>query len=80
VLVQWQVLAAGEPQPLEVVTEQVGDIVIATPENIEVLRKTDKSEAQVWRARQRAAFEEAIGNGFSVRGLNAEYSYVLSRG
>ena len=24
--------------------------------------------------------EEAIGNGFSVRGLNSEYSYVLSRG
>ena len=80
VLVQWQVLAAGEPQPLEVVTEQVGDIVIATPENIEVLRKTDKSEAQVWRARQRTSFEEAMSNGYSVRGLNAEYSYVLSRG
>ena len=30
-------------------------------------------------AELRAAFEEAIGNGFSVRGLNAEYSYVLSR-
>jgi predicted GNAT superfamily acetyltransferase len=80
VLVQWQVLAAGEPQSLKVVTEHVGDVVIATPENIEVLRNTDKSEAQVWRARQRAAFEESIGNGFSVRGLNAEYSYVLSRG
>jgi predicted GNAT superfamily acetyltransferase len=80
VLVRWQVLAAGEPQSLEVVTERDGDVVIATPENIESLRKTDKSEAQVWRAQQRATFEEAIGNGFSVRGLNAEYSYVLSRG
>jgi predicted GNAT superfamily acetyltransferase len=80
VLVRWQVLAAGEPQSLEVVTEQKGDIVITTPEDIESLRKTNKAEAQVWRARQRAAFAEAIGNGFSVRGLNAEYSYVLSRG
>jgi predicted GNAT superfamily acetyltransferase len=80
VLVRWQVLAAGEPQSLEVVTERDGDVVIATPENIESLRKTDKAEAQVWRAKQRATFEEAIGNGFSVRGLNAEYSYVLSRG
>ena len=80
VLVQWQVLAAGEPQSLEVVTEQVGDIVIATPDDIESLRKNNKAESQMWRARQRAAFEEAIGNGFSVRGLNSEYSYVLSRG
>jgi len=55
-------------------------VVIATPENIESLRKTDKADAQVWRARQRAAFEEAIEDGFSVRGLNSEYSYVLSRG
>ena len=80
VLVQWQVLAAGEPQSLEVVTEQVGDVVIATPEDIESLRKNNKAESQAWRARQRAAFEEAICDGFSVRGLNAEYSYVLSRG
>jgi predicted GNAT superfamily acetyltransferase len=80
VLVRWQVLAAGEPQSLEVVTERDGDVVIATPEDIESLRKTDKADAQVWRAGQRAAFEEAIGNGFAVRGLNAEYSYVLSRG
>jgi len=80
VLVQWQVLAASEPQSLEVVTERDGDVVIATPENIESLRKTDKADAQVWRARQRAAFEEAIEDGFSVRGLNSEYSYVLSRG
>jgi predicted GNAT superfamily acetyltransferase len=80
VLVQWQVLAAGEPQSLEVVTEHVGDVVIATPDDIESLRKNNKAESQAWRARQRAAFEEAIGNGFSVRGLNSEYSYVLSRG
>ena len=80
VLVQWQVLAAGVPQSLEVVKEQVGDVVIATPEDIESLRKTNKAEAQVWRARQREAFEEAIEAGYSVRGLNAEFSYVLSRG
>jgi predicted GNAT superfamily acetyltransferase len=80
VLVRWQVSEAGAPQPLEVVTEQDGDVVIETPADIELLRKSNKSEAQLWRTRQRASFEEAMSNGYSVRGLNAEYSYVLSRG
>jgi predicted GNAT superfamily acetyltransferase len=80
VLVRWQVSAKGQPQPLEVVTEQVDDVVIETPGDIEMLRKTDKAQAQMWRARQRASFEEAMSNGYLVRGLNAEYSYVLSRG
>jgi predicted GNAT superfamily acetyltransferase len=80
VLVRWQVMAAGLPQPLKVVTEQAGDVVIDTPADIELLRKSDKAEAQMWRTRQRASFEEAMSNGYSVRGLNAEYSYVLSRG
>ena len=80
VLVRWQVSAAGEPQPLEVVTEHDGDVVIETPADIELLRKSNKAEAQLWRTRQRASFEEAMSNGYSVRGLNAEYSYVLSRG
>jgi predicted GNAT superfamily acetyltransferase len=79
VLVRWQVLATAEPQSHDVVAEREGDIVIATPSDIELIRKTNKAEAQTWRARQRAVFEEAIASGFSVRGLNAEYSYVLSR-
>jgi predicted GNAT superfamily acetyltransferase len=79
VLVRWQVSATGEPQPCEVVAEREGDIVIATPNDIELIRKTNKAEAQTWRASQRATFEEAVSDGYSVRGLNAEYSYVLSR-
>ena len=79
VLGRWQVSATGEPQPCEVVAEREGDIVIATPSDIELIRKTSKAEAQTWRAQQRAAFEESIADGYSVRGLNAEYSYVLSR-
>ena len=79
VLVRWQVLATPEPQSCEVVVEREGDIVIATPNDIEHIRKTSKVEAQTWRSRQRAAFEEAMSDGYSVRGLNAEYSYVLSR-
>ena len=79
VLVRWEVSAITGPQSREVVAEQESDIVIATPNDIELIRKTSKAEAQTWRSRQRAAFEEAIANGYSVRGLNAEYSYVLSR-
>ena len=76
---RWQVLKSGGPQSSEVIAEHEGDIVIATPSDIELIRKTSKAEAQMWRAQQRAAFEEALADGYSVRGLNAEYSYVLSR-
>jgi len=79
VLVRWEVLATAGPQSSEVITEREGDIVITTPSDIELIRKTSKAEAQTLRARQRAAFEEAISDGYAVRGLNAEYSYVLSR-
>jgi predicted GNAT superfamily acetyltransferase len=79
VLVRWQVLESSGPKSSEVIVEHEGDIVIATPSDIELIRKTSKAEAQTWRAHQRAAFEEALADGYSVRGLNAEYSYVLSR-
>jgi predicted GNAT superfamily acetyltransferase len=72
-------LATDEPQSCEVVAEREGDIAIATPNDIEHIRKSNKAEAQTWRARQRAAFEQAMSDGCSVRGLNAEYSYVLGR-
>ena len=80
VLVRWNVLNSKTPQSLGLVDVRDGDVVIATPVDIETLRKVDKQQAQQWRAEQRALFLDAVHDGYQVRGLNAEYSYVLSKG
>jgi len=55
-------------------------VVIATPNDIETLRKVDKQQAQQWRTEQRTLFLDAVQGGYHVRGLNADSSYVLSKG
>lgn len=80
VLVRWNVLNSKTPQSLGLVDVRDGDVVIATPVDIETLRKVDKQQAQQWRAEQRALFLDAVHDGYQVRGLNADYSYVLSKG
>jgi predicted GNAT superfamily acetyltransferase len=80
VLVRWNVLNSKTPQSLGLVDVRDGDVVIATPVDIETLRKVDKQQAQQWRAEQRALFLDAVHDGCQVRGLNADYSYVLSKG
>ena len=80
VLVRWDVIANEEPKSLSLVEPQEEDLVIATPGDIESLRKTDRANAQRWRTEQRAAFESAMSNGYFVRGLSTDFSYVLSKG
>jgi predicted GNAT superfamily acetyltransferase len=80
VLVRWNVFNSKTPQSLGLVDVRDGDVVIATPVDIETLRKVDKQQAQQWRAEQRALFLDAVHDGYQVRGLNADYSYVLSKG
>ena len=80
VLVRWDVIANEEPKSLSLVEPQEEDLVIATPGDIESLRKTDRANAQRWRTEQRAAFESAMSKGYLVRGLSADFSYVLSKG
>jgi predicted GNAT superfamily acetyltransferase len=80
VLVRWEVLGSQMPQAQGLVEALDGDVVIATPNDIESLRKSDKQQAQQWRAKQRTLFLDAVRGGYQVRGLNADYSYVLSKG
>jgi predicted GNAT superfamily acetyltransferase len=80
VLVRWDVLGSQVPQSLDLVDVRNGDVVIATPSDIETLRKVDKQHAQLWRTEQRTLFIDAVQDGFRVRGLDSDYSYVLSKG
>lgn len=79
VLVRWDVNAHEEPQSLSPVKPQENDLVVATPGDIEGLRKSNRASAQQWRTEQREAFESAIRSGYFVRGLSSDFSYVLSK-
>ena len=78
VLVRWDVTTSEEPRRASfVAADQDGDLVIATPSDIEALRVRDREESARWRATQRAAFLHAQSRGAVVIGLNEEYEYVL---
>lgn len=54
--------------------------VIATPDDIVSLRRSDPAAALEWRLRVREQFLEALGAGLVVVGLDSEGSYVLAEG
>jgi predicted GNAT superfamily acetyltransferase len=76
-LVRWNVEGAGNPPTSSFVTLKTSDGRIATPEDIEVLRKTDSGAAANWRSEQRAAFDQARQDNLTIIGLAEDYSYVL---
>jgi predicted GNAT superfamily acetyltransferase len=53
------------------------DLIIPTPSDIVVVRKTDRDAATRLRLEQRASFESAFANSFSVQGLTTDGSFVL---
>ena len=57
-----------------------GAQVIATPDDIVSLRKSDPAAALEWRLRVREQFLDALGDGLVVVGLDSEGSYVLAEG
>lgn len=77
-LVRWNVAGRDAPAPADFVEAKSNDVLVDTPADIELLRKTDTAHAANWRERQRAAFEAAEKNGLNVVGLNEDYCYVLS--
>lgn len=77
-LVQWSVSVTGGPQPGTFVVANSDDVVVATPPDIESLRRTDHGAALQWRTRQRESFALLLNPGARIRGLNDEYGYVLS--
>ena len=77
VLVRWDVATSEEPVRSSFVVANPGDVVIATPSDIEALRVRDREESARWRTVQRAAFLDAEQRGDVVIGLNEDYEYVL---
>jgi predicted GNAT superfamily acetyltransferase len=76
-LVRWDIAERVAPPASNFVVAAASDMLIATPADIELLRKTDTAQAANWRQQQRVAFEAAEKNGMIVVGLNEDYCYVL---
>jgi len=76
-LVRWDIAERVSPPASNFVVAAASDMLIATPADIELLRKSDTAQAANWRQQQRVAFEAAERNGMSVVGLNEDYCYVL---
>lgn len=77
VLVRWQVAGLDAPPAGRAIEVLDGDDTIATPPDIESLRKTNKSESNRWREMQREQFVSLEAEGRAVVGLTREYEYVL---
>lgn len=77
VLVRWNVEGVDAPPAGVVVDPREGDDTIATPSDIESLRKSNKVESTRWREMQREQFLDATASGKNVVGLTREYEYVL---
>lgn len=76
-LVRWDIAERVAPPASNFVVATASDMLIATPADIELLRKSDTAQAANWRQQQRVAFEAAEKNGMSVVGINEDYCYVL---
>jgi predicted GNAT superfamily acetyltransferase len=63
---------------IPVATEQVSAItLVAVPEDIIELRRTDPTEATAWRVAMRNALQPLLGAGAVVTGLTVEGDYVV---
>jgi predicted GNAT superfamily acetyltransferase len=56
-----------------------GDLNIPIPLDIVAVRNTDRDAATRLRLEQRASFESAFANSFSVQGLTTDGSFVMTR-
>jgi predicted GNAT superfamily acetyltransferase len=52
---------------------------VATPADVELLRRDDPEAARAWRVRLRSELAGALEEGFSITGLDHECAYVLER-
>jgi predicted GNAT superfamily acetyltransferase len=50
---------------------------VATPPDIETLRRTDPQAAQVWRDRQRADLRKVFDGSWRIAGLTSDGSYAV---
>ena len=73
--VHWPVAGA----PTGTVEPGPGDTVVATPDAINPLRRSDPAAALDWRRRVRSAIVSRLDDGHHVAGLTTDGSYVLRR-
>ena len=76
-LVRWDIADRAAPLASTFVQLNPNDVLVATPADIELLRKTDTAQAADWRVRQRTVFDAAEKNGMVIVGLDEDYCYVL---
>ena len=79
-VVERQVERLGVAPSGSICVAQDGDLIIATPSDIVSLRNTDRAIATRLRLEQRASFETAFANSFSIQGLTHDGSFVLRCG
>jgi predicted GNAT superfamily acetyltransferase len=71
----WSVADAAPSEPLIASSEH---LVVATPEDIESLRRDDLPDALRWRAAVRGQLQPALANGAQIIGMTADGSYVVA--
>ena len=75
VFVMWPVVDRQAPPDGTVVP--TAEWTVATPPDIETLRRTDPQAAQVWRDRQRADFRKVFDGSWRIAGLTSDGSYAV---
>jgi len=78
VLVRWNVAGVDAPLGNSFMKPAPEAMLIETPADIELLRKTDREQSDQWRVRQRTKFESAQNAGLCVVGITDDFSYVLN--
>ncbi|HVU72024.1 MAG TPA: GNAT family N-acetyltransferase [Mycobacteriales bacterium] len=68
-------LDRGAPVPVDPGTAR--RVLVATPEDIEALRSTDRAAAKAWRLAVREALVSRLAAGWQVRGITAGGDYVV---
>ncbi len=76
-LVAWSTQGPVDPSPLVI---PPGAVVVPTPEDIVVLRRTDPAEAATWRLRLREELGGLLTSGGRVVGFTRDGSYVVDPG
>lgn len=76
--VKWDVSANGGPPTGALAVAHTGDVVVPTPKDIEMLRRTDHQAALDWRTSQREFLQLLLRPGSKVRGFTDESEYVIS--
>ena len=77
-VVERQVEGLGVAPSASFCVAEDNDLIIQTPPDIVALRKTDGDAATRLRLEQRANFESAFANSFTVQGLTHDGSFVLN--